>query len=440
MTRERKSPRLNRATVEEQVASLEADYVRAHPQSAAHLKTAALRMPGGNTRTVLHFDPFPLVFAEGTGARLRCVDGLTYRDFLGEHSAGLYGHSHPAITAAIREALAKGIVLGGANVYESRLAELISARFPAVEQIRFCNSGTEANLMALCLATAVTGKDAVLFFNGAYHGGGMSHPVRGPKLNLPFNAILSRYNDIAAVSETIRTRAHELAAVIVEPMMGAAGCIPATFDFLRSLRRSTSEHGVLLIFDEVMTSRTSIGGLQKVAGIAPDLTTFGKYLGGGLSFGAFGGKSEFMRRFDPRAADALPHSGTFNNNVLSMAAGLAGLSQVLTEAAIDGLNERAARFRAMTEAVAAKHGVPLAMTGAGSLQSMHFQSMAPVCPEEVATPADIRKLVHLALIERGIYMARRGYIALSLAMDEDDIESFTAALDDVLDVYRPAFG
>ena len=433
------APKGNVASLEESLVALEQAYVSANPLSRSHMEKSAAHLPGGNTRSILHFDPFPLVLAGGEGPRVRDVDGHVYTDFLGEYSAGLYGHSHPVIVEAVKAALDGGIVLGGTNPYEFELARLMTARFPSLDRIRFCNSGTEANMLALCLARAATGRAKVLVFSGAYHGSGMSFPVKGATLNLPFPALLSPYNDLEAARRMIDANAGDLAAVILEPMMGGAGCIPAEADFLHGLRAATARHGIVLIFDEVMTSRTSPGGYQGMVGITPDLTTFGKYLGGGMSFGAFGGRKDLMLRLDPSNPNALPHSGTFNNNVLSMAAGTAGLTRVLTDAALSGLNARAARFRLELERTAERRGIPLRMTGAGSLQCMHFQSKPVHRAEDAETSPEWRKLVHLALIERGFYTARRGYSALSLAITDDDVDRFAAAFDDVLESHAPAF-
>ena len=280
---------------------------------------------------MLFYEPFPLSMAKGEGARLRDLDGHEYRDFLGEHTAGLYGHSNPRILDEIRGALASGIVLGAPNRYEVELAELVCARFPAVDRVRFCNSGTEANLMAIGLARAVTGREKVLVFEGAYHGGvlffkeGESGPV-----NAPFPFVFGRYNDTEATLAVIERHGSELAAILVEPMMGSGGCIEGDREFLGALREAADRHGALLLFDEVMTSRLGPGGRQGELGILPDLTTLGKYIGGGLTFGGFGGRADLMERFDPRRPDAIPHAGTFNNNVLTMSAGIVGLRDIFT--------------------------------------------------------------------------------------------------------------
>ena len=293
-------------------------------------------LPGGNTRSILFYPPFPVTITRGEGARLFDLDGHEYLDFLGEYTAGLYGHSDPVIRAAVEQALADGILLGAPNRHEAELARLMCARFPSCELVRFCNSGTEANLNALSGARAATGRSHILVFEGAYHGGMLSFAHGPASMSIPFPYVFARYNDLEGTLALIEQHAEELAAIIVEPMMGAGGCIAAEPDFLRGLREAATRHGIILIFDEVMTSRLAPGGLQEALGITPDMTTFGKYLGGGMSFGAFGGRSAIMGRFDPSRPDALPHSGTYNNNVLTMAAGVAGLSKVFTPAAAEG--------------------------------------------------------------------------------------------------------
>src|SRR5205823_3325796 len=218
----------------------------------------------GNTRTTIHQPPFPLTILRGVAACITDADGHEYTDFLGEYTAGLYGHSHPVIVEAIRVALADGIVHGALNRYETALAEAVCARFPAIDLVRFCNSGTEANLLALALARAVTGRSGVLVFAGAYHGGILLFAHGVSPLNPPFQWIVGAYNDAAGAARLIGEHARELAAVIVEPLQGAAGVILGDPDFLRVLRKATGAHDVLLVFDEVMTFRLSPGGMQEL--------------------------------------------------------------------------------------------------------------------------------------------------------------------------------
>jgi glutamate-1-semialdehyde 2,1-aminomutase len=418
------------------VADAEARYVAANPKSKARFEAAARDMPGGNTRTVLHYDPFPVAIVKGEGAYLTDLDGHTYIDFLGEFTAGLYGHSEPIILRAIQEALAGGLVLGGPNRYEARLAELMCARFPAVDLIRFCNSGSEATLMCLSLARAVTGRASVMAFNGAYHGGFLSFAGGGSPINAPFPYVMADYNDADATRALITQHAHNLAAVIIEPLMGSGGCIAADPAFLRMLREETERHGILLVFDEVMTSRLAPGGLHGKLGLRPDLVAFGKYLGGGVGFGAFGGKRTLMQRLDPTRPDGLTHSGTYNNNVLTMAAGIAGLEQVYTPDAAERLNAGGDRLRARLNAAAVKHDAPIQVLGQGSMLCFHPQRAPIRRPSDLATASpELRKLMHLELNLRGLYVARRGFMSLSLPMSEADHDALVAAFEGYLEDY-----
>src|SRR6516225_1882802 len=304
--------------IEAALAEAEELYRARNPKSLAQHRQACMAMPGGNTRASIHVDPFPLTMVRGEGARLWDLDGHEYTDFLSEFTAGIFGHSHPAIRKAIDAALDSGLNFGAHTVTEARFAAAICARFPSIELVRFTNSGTEANLMAVSAARAITGRPKVLVFNGGYHGGVFYFRGHGGALNAPFEYLLGRYNDLPAVETLVRPNRAELTAILIEPMQGTTGCIPAEREFLAGLRALADETGALLIFDEVMTSRLAPGGLQEAHGILLDLTTLGKYVGGGMSFGAFGGRAEIMERFDPRRADAFQHAGTFNNNVLTM--------------------------------------------------------------------------------------------------------------------------
>lgn len=417
------------------VQEAEARYVAANPKSEAHFQKAQQVMPGGNTRSVLFYTPFPVVIDHGTGPTLVDLDGHVYCDFLGEYTAGIYGHSHPVIQAAISEALAKGIALGGPNQYEVQLADLMCQRFPSVELVRFCNSGTESNLMAISAARATTGRDEVLAFHGGYHGGVLSYRDKTVPTNVPYPITLADYNDLEGTLDLIEQKADSLAAIILEPMMGSGGGIPARPDFLEALRKAATKHGIILIFDEVMTSRLSTGGLQHRLGITPDLTTFGKYLGGGLSFGAFGGRKDIMARFDPTNAAAYGHSGTFNNNALTMAAGLAGLSQLLTPDEVARLNQEADQFRDRLHAVAQQHQVPFQATGLGSIICLHFQNSLLERPADAVTPDALRTLFHFDMLDQGIYFGRRGFISLSLVLTATDYDQFVNAFDAFLARY-----
>lgn len=420
-------------TLQELAADATARYTAANPLSQASFERSTAFLPGADTRTVNHYAPFPVTIVRGVDARLYDLDGHEYVDFLNDYTAGLYGHSNPAIQAAIAGAARNGLTLGGPTPNQQEFAELICGRFPAVDRVRFTNSGTESNLMAISLARAVTGKDGVLAFDGGYHGGPLSFAGPDRRLNLPFRWVLGEYNDAESARSLIHAHADELACVLVEPMLGGGGCIPGTRVFLNALRDATARSGVLLIFDEVQTSRLAPGGAQEALGIHPDLTTFGKYLGGGASFGAFGGRADLMDWFDPRRPDHLSHAGTHNNNALTMAAGLVGLRDVLTPAAVRRLTQRGDALRAALNGVAARCHAPAQVTGRGSIMTAHFQRRPIRCRADVAgTPQAARDLFHLEMLLAGFWVARRGFITVSLAHDDDDCDAFVSAFESFL--------
>ncbi len=424
------------ATLEAAYGEAAERFVAANSKSAAIQEQTLATMPGGNTRTVLHYHPFPLRFARGEDCRLWDVDGHAYVDFLGEYTAGLYGHSEPVIREAIRQAADDGWVLGGPTLLEARMAEAVVNRFPALERVRFTNSGTEANMMALATARAFTERDRVMVFKGAYHGGVLY--FSGSPLNAPFDYVMGDYNDAAGSAALIREQGDRLAAVLVEPMCGSGGCLPGSTEFLQALRDATAETGALLVFDEVMTSRLSPTGLHGQLGITPDLITLGKYLGGGLSFGAFGGRADILSRFDPREPGAWPHAGTFNNNVFTMSAGLAGLTHVYTPERAVALNADGDAMRARLRAAVDTRGLPLSITGLGSMMAVHAGATAPVSPPEAsARNRRLIDLLHLDLIAAGIYTARRGMMVLSLPMDRTAFDALAAAFEEFLDSRRP---
>ncbi len=427
------------------VADAETRFTTANAKSRARAETAKANMPGGNTRTVLHYSPFPLAFQSAEGCHVTDIDGHTYTDFLGEYTAGLYGHSNPKIIAALKQVLDGGVTLGGPNVYEAELARLMCERFPSVDLVRFCNSGTEANLFAMVTARMFTKRSHIMVMNGSYHGGVFYFGQHKPPINAPFPWVMGRYNDIEATLAQVEAHAHELAAIVVEPMMGGGGAIAADREFLQALRDAATKHGIVLIFDEVMSSRLSSGGMQKKLGITPDMTSFGKYLGGGMSFGAFGGRRDIMSHYDPYKAGSAPHAGTFNNNVLSMAAGIVGLRDIYTPAVAESFNATADAFRDRLNAIMKRHGLPMQTLGVGSILAMHFNGGTIKRPEDTWAKdkagelrnAELLKLLHLDMIELGQYFARRGMLALSLPIGAVELTAFESALDEFLTVRGP---
>lgn len=422
------------------VVDTKARFTANNPLSLNQYETACESMPGGNTRTVLHFEPFPLTITRGAASTVHDLDKHSYTDFLGEYSAGLYGHSNAKIQNAVRAALDDGVVLSAPNTYETQLAAVLCERFPSVERVRFCNSGTEANLMALNASRVFTGRTDIMVFDGGYHGGVLYFKGGASPINAPYPIVMGQYNNPEFTLPLIEQHADSLAAILIEPMMGGAGCITADAGFLAELRASADRHGIVLIFDEVMTSRLSPGGLQARFGVTPDMTSFGKYLGGGLTFGAFGGREDIMAQFDPRRPDASPHAGTFNNNVLTMSAGLTGLREIYTPDVAIRHNERGDRFRAQLNDIAADRGVPVLVSGLGSLMCVHPQTDPVFKPSDLAASKhEARVLLHLEMLERGYYMAQRGYMSLSLTLEDDDYDGFAAAFDDVLGNYGEFF-
>lgn len=408
-------------------------YVTSAPASLARYVEATTVMPGGNTRTVLHYAPFPLAMARAQGCRMWDADGREFIDFLGEYTAGLYGHSHPVIRAALDRALDSGISFGASNMTEAKFARAVCERF-GLERVRFTNSGTEANLLAMSLGRIFTRRKKVLVFSGGYHGAVFGFAGGGSPVNVPFDYVVAPYNDIERTKALITD---DLALVILEPMIGSGGCIPASSAFLTMLRAETTRVGALLVFDEVMTSRLAFGGLQSVVGVKPDLTTFGKYIGGGMSFGAFGGRAAIMDLFDPRRVDALPHAGTFNNNVLTMTAGLTGLTDVYTNETAAELNSRGDALRRRLNLLCQAANAPLQFTGIGSMLAVHT-TRGPINSPEDAAKADpkLKELFFFDMIAHGIWLARRGMMTLSLPIADAECEALVAAVEEFLSTRR----
>ena len=414
-------------TVEEALERARARFTAANPASRAAHELASAHLPGGNTRTTLFYSPFPLTMASARGCHLTDLDGHTYVDLLGDYTAGLYGHSNPVIRKAVERAMDAGWNLGAHGTDEARLAAVLCERFPSLELVRFTNSGTEANLLALATATTHTGRGTILVFTGAYHGSVLSFGDTAFPLNVPHRFVVAEYNDVAETAAVIDRHAADLAAILVEPVLGSGGCLPADPAFLACLRDRADETGALLVFDEVMTSRMSGGGMQELLGITPDLTTLGKYTGGGMSFGAFGGRADVMAMYDPGRPGHVAHAGTFNNNVLSMAAGHAGLTEVFGPEAAQELFDRGERLRARLNAIA--DGVPMTWTGLGSMLTVHFGPGPVVTPRDIPSAPPLRELFHLEMLAGGFHLARRGMIALSLEITDRECAEFCAAVE-----------
>lgn len=422
------------------LAEAQEQYRARNPKSLAQYAEACAALPGGNTRSAIFVEPFPLTMVRGHGSRLWDLDGHEYVDFLSEFTAGLYGHSHPLIRRAIDQALDSGVNFGAHGPAEARFAAAICARFPSIELVRFTNSGTEANLMAVSAARALTGREKILVFKGGYHGGVFYFRGKGSAVNAPFEFLVGEYNDSAGTRALVAPHRDNLAAILIEPMLGGSGCIPASREFLADLRALASETGAVLIFDEVMTSRLAPGGLQEVHGILPDMTTLGKYVGGGMSFGAFGGKASLMDWFDPRRKDGFQHAGTFNNNVLTMNAGLVGLTEIYTPERARALNAFGEGLRLRLNAVVRRRGLAMQFTGIGSMIGVHMTDAPIRCEADAAKgDAGLLDLFYFDLLARGIWFAKRGMMALSIALEEADADSLVAAVEEFGESRKPLF-
>jgi glutamate-1-semialdehyde 2,1-aminomutase len=417
---------------------------------------ASRYIPGGTSRLHYYFPPYPIYARRAQGHTLVDVDGRGRLDFLNNMTSLIHGHADPAIKAAIVEQLDLGTAFSEPSEPEVNLARLMVERVPSVERIRFANSGTEAVMMAIKLARAATGRSRLAKFEGFYHGyydyvqvsyastpadwgpadapattsssGGLADSVTGDVLTLP-------YNNPEAVERLLTARGDELAALIVDPLSNRAGFPLPAAGFLDFLRRITRDLGIVLIYDEVISFRVGSGGAQGKYGGDPDLTAFGKIIGGGLPVGAVGGRAEVMGLLDPTGGvPRVTSGGTFSANPLTMAAGLAAMTP-LTAAAYERLDALGARLRSRATAAFAAAGVPGQLTGDGSLFRI-LLTASPVTDYRSslagALPASRMARLHRLLLEEGIIVSTSGLGCLSTPMGEDEVDAFVAALERVL--------
>lgn len=429
------------------LAAEAATYVARTPRSAALFARAQAALPGGDTRTGTFHAPYPPFISRGEGCWLWDADGSRYVDTLYNFTSLMHGHAFPPVVEAIARQAAAGTVHGTANELQVALAEVIKARVPSVERLRFCNSGTEATMGALRAARAFTGRPAIMKMAGGYHG---SHDVAavgasvaatgvppGVAPGTAADVVLGRFNDLPRTAALVREHRDRLAAVIVEPMMGS-GALIADRRFLEGLRTVTAECGVLLILDEVITFRLAVGGLQEVFGIRPDLTSFGKIIGGGLPVGAFGGRTDVMATFDPNRPGAVQHSGTYNGNATTMAAGLATL-EAFDAPAVDAVNAAGDALRARLNAAIARVGVDAVVTGYGSLMQYHATAPPVALPVDAArADAAVVRLLHLALLNRGVFSSTRQLYVVPTVVTPEALAAFESAFADALTVVAGA--
>jgi glutamate-1-semialdehyde 2,1-aminomutase len=487
------------------LADAHAKYSVKNPISAKAHKDAAQHMPGGNTRSVLYSQPFPMMVKSGAGNMLTSADGHTYTDFLGEYSAGLFGHSHPQIANAVTRALKGGWNYGAESIKEKELAQRVVERFtPAgMELVRFTNSGTEAGTMAL--ATAIAWRNGgdhsgprrkVLIFSNSYHGGTFVFPMAVCKwshtksskpcpwtlANLPHDFVAAPYNNIDETQAIVDALPKDsLAAIIVEPVQGSGGCRPGTKEFLKFLRDTADRLGAVLIVDEVMSSRLGPSGSLARLGLKADLVTLGKWIGGGMSFGAFGGRREIMNILDPaRGVEGMMHAGTFNNNAFTMSAGLTaldiftpdrltelnilgarmktGITQILFDAGVypsvhaahlrdvyeidsfDGPTRLHVGQQAMSRISGGeKHRNAKHLTVADAcLPRMYCSSQGSLLSVRFTGPdaGQWHNLYYHFMLDKGIYLASRGFTPLSLELTDADVDMFVAAVGEFVMLHR----
>lgn len=426
------------------------DYRAKTPRSRELFEEALRVMPGGNSRSTTFFDPYPFYIVRGEGSRIWDADGHERLDFNGNYTSLVLGHAHPAVVRAIQDAASRGMSFPGPSEHEIRLAESLTRRIPSMDVVRFANSGTEATMNAIRVARAFTGRDKIAKFEGAYHGThdwvlvsvshdpGMGGSRKRPK-PVPWSAgvpatvlkhvVVLPWNDLDACLKILDKHARDLAAVIVDPLLANAGMIPTRPGFLERLREATARLGIVLIFDEVISFRVAPGGAQERFGIAPDLTTLGKIIGGGLAVGAFGGRADIMNYYDPRGGGArISHGGTFNANPLTMAGGVATM-EALTPEAYARLDALGDRLRDGVARLMRRLRYPGQVTGLGSLFWIHH-TRRRLTDFRSALPADPRApaRVFMEMLNEGFLMSQRGLGACSLPMDDADVDRFVEAL------------
>lgn len=433
-------------------------YRQTTPASQALHERAVRAMPGGTTRTTTYFDPYPLYIDRGEGCRVWDVDGTERIDMLGNYTAMILGHAHPKVVEAIKQQAARGTAFAAANPIEVELATLLCERVPSLELVRFCNSGTEATMFAMRLARAFTGRPKIARIEGGYHGthdyaevsthpapdeaGATDRPIATPdSIGTPDwalrDTVVLPFNNPEAAERILRDQGGQVAAVILEPIIGSGGVIASTHEFLERLRSVTRALGMLLIFDEVISLRVAPGGAQQLYGVTPDLTTMGKIIGGGLPVAAFGGRADVMELMDPRRQPNLPQGGTYNGNPLGMAAGVAALKE-LTPDVYEDLNRKGARVKDQLTEVFASHAMAAQVNAAGSLLAIHFTDVPVVDYRTKASSNQaITRDFFLALVNHGVLMAPRAMGALSTPMGEHDIQEFVDAVDAVLEEQLP---
>jgi glutamate-1-semialdehyde 2,1-aminomutase len=412
------------------------EYISKTSKSKALYERAKKALPAGVSYGIRYFEPYPFYTAKAKGSKLYDVDGNEYVDFWLGHTALILGHSPPAVVDAVKRQLENGTHYGTSHELEIELAEQVAKMVAGAEMVRFTNSGTEANMYATRLARAYTGRSKIAKFEGGWHGG---YDALHAGVHYPFNVsesagltagalqdtIVLPFNDLEGVKEKLKDE--KVASIVIEPVLGAGGGIPAEKEFLKGLREFCNEKEILLIFDEVITGfRLAPGGAQQYYSVKPDITVFGKILGGGFPIGAFCGCRKIMERLDTRIYERPHysfHGGTFAANPITMTAGLATLKILEDGRLISKLNMLGDKIRAQLREIFEANGVDVQVIGTGSLFNTHF-TKEEVKDSNAVFRADRKKLVdyNLNLIENGVFFLPTHTGALSTAHSKADIE------------------
>ena len=418
-------------------------------RSAQLFEQARHSIPGGVNSPVRAFNGVggtPRFIAKADGAYLYDVDGQRYIDYIGSWGPMLLGHNHPAIKAAVLEAVERGLSYGAPTEIEVQMAETIRTLLPSMEMTRMVNSGTEATMSAIRLARGFTGRDKFIKFEGCYHGHADALLVKagsgaltlgqpnspGVPADFVKHTLVCDFNDLASVRAAFEQYSQEIACIIVEPVAGNMNCIPPVPGFLEGLRSLCDEFGALLIFDEVMTGfRVSLQGAQGFYGITPDLTTLGKIIGGGMPVGAFGGRREIMEYLAP--VGPVYQAGTLSGNPVAMAAGLAMLHAIQQPGLYEALNHKSQRLVEGLKLAAEHNSIALSTTQVGGMFGFFFSAEAEIRSFEQVTRCDMaafRRFYHL-MLEEGIYLAPSAYEAgfISLAHGDAEIDATLQAAD-----------
>ena len=430
-----------------------ARYLETTPQSRALWEEACRYLPDGDSRNSIFWRPYPIFTAAAQGAVVTDADGVERLDFINTMTTMILGHGPAPVLDAVRGQLDLGLAYNSPNRHQVDLARILCRRIPGLQQVRFTNSGTEATLNTIRAARAFTGRHKFAKVEGGYHG---THdavmvslridPAGGGDYDRPQpvpssaglaagtlqQAVIIPYNDADTARRILDAHAHELAAVIVEPVMGSVGMLPAEPEYLQMLRDFADASGALLIFDEVISFRVAPGGAQEYYGVTPDLTSLGKIIGGGFPVGAFGGRADIMRLYSPLHGPVVAHAGTFNANPITMAAGVATLNE-LTPIRYRRLAELAEMLRQGVRQVCADLEQPVVVTGIGSLFGIHFTGQ-PIRHYRDIAAADkaLAERVFLGMLNEGFLLAPNLVGAISLALGEIEVDAFVRAFRRVL--------